>query len=191
MLEEQIQVVLGLLTQDRWSFSGKRYHLEDASFFPKPVQAPRPPLILGGKVAGPWMQRLVASYADEFNTVGGTPEEVAARFGRIRSAFQDSGREPAELTTSFMTWCYVGPTKDAWLDRIRLARERNMRAGKFEEELAEIRRDCIVGTADEAASRLSEYAAAGVQRVMLNHELFDDLDMLRFLAAEVFPAVKG
>ena len=57
-------------------------------------------------------------------------------------------------------------------------------------EIAELQRDCIVGTAQEAADRLSEYAEAGVQRVMLNHELFDDLDMLRFLAAEVFPAVK-
>lgn len=188
-LEEQLEIVRGLLTENRWSFAGKRYRLEDVSFAPKPVQRPHPPFILGGKVAGPWMQRLVAGYADEFNTVGGTPEEVRARFERIRSGLAASGREQRSLTTSFMTWCYVGRTRDEWLGRIELARERNIRAGKFEDELEEIARDCIVGTADQAAARLREYAAAGVQRVMLNHELFDDLDMLRFLAAEVFPAV--
>jgi F420-dependent oxidoreductase-like protein len=190
-LEEQLQVVHGLLSQDGWSFSGKRYHLEDANFAPKSVQRPHPPLILGGTTAGPWMQRLVASYADEFNTVGGTPAEVRARFDRIRSGVSSAGRDPSSLTTSFMTWCYVGETRDAWLDRVRRAREKNMRAGKFEDEIAELQRDCIVGTPEEAAERLSGYAEAGVQRVMLNHELFDDLDMLRLLATEVFPAVEG
>ena len=38
---------------------------------------------------------------------------------------------------------------------------------------------------------LSEYAKAGVQRIVLNHELFDDLEMLDALAELVFPLVEG
>ena len=46
-----------------------------------------------------------------------------------------------------------------------------------------------MGSAEQAVERLREYEAAGVQRIMLNHELFDDLEMLEVLAAQVFPKV--
>ncbi len=52
-------------------------------------------------------------------------------------------------------------------------------------------RRCVVGSPEQAAERLCEYAAAGVQRVMLNHELFDDLEMLEVLAEGVIPVVEG
>jgi len=39
--------------------------------------------------------------------------------------------------------------------------------------------------------RLEQYAAVGVQRVYLNHELYDDLEMLELVATEVLPKVMG
>ena len=48
-----------------------------------------------------------------------------------------------------------------------------------------------MGTPERAAETLSKYAAAGVQRIMLNHELYDDLEMLELLATQVFPKVEG
>ena len=61
-------------------------------------------------------------------------------------------------------------------------------AGPFDRYREDIEADCIVGTPTRAVERLAEYAAAGVQRVMLNHELFDDTEMLELLAAQVLPA---
>ena len=90
-----------------------------------------------------------------------------------------------------MTWCYVGATEDEALRRIHTARERAMRADKFEDELEELRATCIVGSAEQAAERISEYAANGVEKIVLNHELFDDLEMLEVLATQVFPIVEG
>jgi alkanesulfonate monooxygenase SsuD/methylene tetrahydromethanopterin reductase-like flavin-dependent oxidoreductase (luciferase family) len=46
-----------------------------------------------------------------------------------------------------------------------------------------------VGTPDRAIARLREYADAGVQRVFLNHELYDDADMVTLLATDVLPEV--
>jgi F420-dependent oxidoreductase-like protein len=186
-LEEQLAIVHGLLTQDRFSFSGRHYRLQDVRFRPKPVQAPRLPIVLGGTTVGPWMQRLIASTADEFNTVGGTPEQVRARFDRARSAIDRAGRAQDSLTTSFMTWCFVGRTDDEWRARVERARGQDPAAPAFDAYLADLEVDCIVGTPDRAAERLHEYAEAGVQRVMLNHSLFDDTDMLDVLAAEVVP----
>jgi alkanesulfonate monooxygenase SsuD/methylene tetrahydromethanopterin reductase-like flavin-dependent oxidoreductase (luciferase family) len=190
-LEEQLEIVHGLFTQERFTFEGTHYRLRDASFWPKPVQTPHPPFVLGGTTVGPWMQRLIARWGDEFNTVGGSPQEVRGRIARARGALEQAGRAQASLTTSFMTWCYVGRTEQEWRDRVERARQREKRADTFEDYLAELEADTIVGTPDRAAARLREYAEAGVQRVMLNHELFDDLDMLEVLAAEVFPRVNA
>lgn len=190
-LEEQLAVVDGLLTQERFSFHGKYYQLEDAPFWPKPVQQPRMPIVVGGTTVGPWMQRLIAAYADEFNTVGGTPALVRGRIDRARAAADSAGRSQDSLTTSFMTWCFVGRTEDEWRGRVETAHVLDPNAGPLDDYLRELEADCILGTPDRAAARLREYAEAGVQRVMLNHSLFDDLDMLEALAAEVIPRLAG
>jgi alkanesulfonate monooxygenase SsuD/methylene tetrahydromethanopterin reductase-like flavin-dependent oxidoreductase (luciferase family) len=62
-------------------------------------------------------------------------------------------------------------------------------AGSLEEYLADISRDCIVGTVEQAIDRMNEYAAAGVQRFVLNHELFDDLEQIELLGQEIIPKV--
>jgi probable F420-dependent oxidoreductase len=47
--EEAVQVVCGLLETDGpYSFAGKHYQISDHTLTPRPVQAPRPPLIIGG-----------------------------------------------------------------------------------------------------------------------------------------------
>jgi F420-dependent oxidoreductase-like protein len=189
MLEEQLEIVHGLLTEKRFSFAGEHYVLEDAEFLPKPVQRPHPPIVLGGTTVGPWMQRLVGRWADEFNTVGGTPERVRGRFARARDGIANAGRDPASLVTSLMTWCFVAPTERGYVAMLERAHALDPTAGPFDAYRADIEADCIVGTPDRAVERLSEYAAAGVQRIMLNHELFDDLEMLELLASQVFPKV--
>ncbi len=189
LLEQQVEIVHGMLTTEPFSFAGPDYRLEDCPFRHRPVQRPHPPLILGGRVAGPRMQRLVARFADEFNTVGGTPEEVRARFERIRRGLREAGRDPDEVTTSLMTWFYVGRDEREWRERVERARHNDPSAGSFEEYLAEVSRDCIVGTPEQAISRLRAYEAAGVERMILNHELVDDPDHLELLAREILPAL--
>ena len=189
LLEEQVPIVHGLLTRDRFSYDGDRYRLVDAEMLPKPEQRPRPPLILGGSTVGPRMQRLIGRYADEFNTVGGTPEEVAGRFARARAGVQAEGRDPATLVTSMMTWFFVGRTEDEYLEKLRRAHAIDPN-GSFDEYRDEAEADFIVGSTDRAIARLREYADAGVQRIFLNHELYDDIEMLELVASEVLPKVR-
>ncbi len=187
-LEEQLEIVHRLLTEDVVTFEGRHYRLEAAPFAPKGVQEPHPPIIVGGD-GGPRVAALVSRWADEFNTVSGPPDSVRERIGRVRDRLEADGRDQSTLTTSLMTWCYVGGTEAEALERIEEARRRAMRAGAFEDELETLRAECVVGSPGQAIARLREYEDAGVQRIMLNHELFDDLEMLEVLAAEIIPGV--
>lgn len=190
MLEEQLEIVHGLLVEERFSFQGKHYQLDAVPFAPKGVQEPHPPIVVGGN-GGPRVAALVSRWADEFNTVGPSPEQARERFRSVRDRLDADGRAQDSLTTSVMTWCYVGETERDAMRVIEKARARAMRVARFEDELDELRAHCVVGSVDQAVERLNAYAAAGVQRIMLNHELFDDLEMLEVLAERVFPQVEG
>jgi F420-dependent oxidoreductase-like protein len=190
-LEEEVPIVHGLLTQDRFSFDGSHYRLEDAEFLPKPVQRPRPPFILGGSRVGPRMQGLIGRYADEFNTVGGTPAEIEQRFRRARAGVEAAGRDPSSLVTSMMTWFFIGRTEDEYLDKLRRAHAIDPDGPSFDAYRDDAEADSIVGSADRAVARLREYADAGVQRIFLNHELYDDIEMLELVASEIMPKVRG
>jgi alkanesulfonate monooxygenase SsuD/methylene tetrahydromethanopterin reductase-like flavin-dependent oxidoreductase (luciferase family) len=191
LLEEQVEIVHGLLTQDRYSFQGKHYRIVDCEFLPKSAQRPRPPIVLGGRTVGPRMRRLVGTFADEFDTVGGTPEAVRERFARARDGVETAGRDQSSLTTSLMTWVFVGATEGEYLDRLERARSLDPDAGDADSHRHEVERDCIVGTPERAVERLREYEAAGVQRIFLNHALYSDLDMLELLATDVLPKVSA
>jgi alkanesulfonate monooxygenase SsuD/methylene tetrahydromethanopterin reductase-like flavin-dependent oxidoreductase (luciferase family) len=190
MLAEQLEVVHEALTKDRYSIETAHYALEGLEFLRKPVQRPHPPIVVGG-LGGPRIAALVARWADEFNTVGGTPEEVRGRFDGVRRAVADAGRDPRSVTTSLMTWFVLGRDDDEFLAKVERARSFGDGDTPFDEYLETIRRDWIVGTPAEAVARLREYADAGVQRIVLNHHLYDDMEMLELLGAEVMPALAG
>ncbi|MGE0383121.1 MAG: LLM class flavin-dependent oxidoreductase [Gammaproteobacteria bacterium] len=65
MLEESLQCIRSLWTNERTTFHGRHYRFDDAVLWPKPVQQPHPPFLLGG--FAPKLLRLAAAYADYLN----------------------------------------------------------------------------------------------------------------------------
>src|SRR5688500_8354775 len=84
-LAEQLDIVLGTWTEPSFSFAGEHYALEGLDAQPRPVQAPHPPLLMGG-AAGPRSAELAARWADEYNTPVASPEQVRERKARIDDA---------------------------------------------------------------------------------------------------------
>ncbi|RJL20540.1 TIGR03621 family F420-dependent LLM class oxidoreductase [Bailinhaonella thermotolerans] len=64
-LEEAVAVIKGLWAEGEFSHSGEHYRIDRLDLLPKPVQRPRPRLLLGG--GGPRMLRLAAREADVVN----------------------------------------------------------------------------------------------------------------------------
>src|SRR3954471_21756104 len=106
VLEEQLEIIHdGHFRPGPFSFKGTYYELEDLQARPQPVQQPHLPLIMGG-AAGPRAARLAARYADEYNTVMPTPEQIAERKASIDAAGAEAGGEPIPFTV--MTTCVIG-----------------------------------------------------------------------------------
>ena len=97
-LVEAIKLIDLLMRNDVATFDGRYYQVKDAPFRPGPVQKPRPPLTLGAH--GPRMLRVVARYADRWNSYG-TVEELRARNALIDQHCLASDRDPGEIIRSF------------------------------------------------------------------------------------------
>jgi F420-dependent oxidoreductase-like protein len=175
VFEEQLEIIHRQMTEERFDFQGEHYQLTDCEARPKPVQSPRVPIVLGGR-AGPRAARLAARYADEYNTTFPTVEAVRERKASIDAACAAAGRDP--ITFSIMTGCLIGSDAADVRERAGRLKELSGADGELADWLDGLRAAWIVGTVDEAASRLEEYARVGVGRCMLQHQLHDDLDMV-------------
>jgi F420-dependent oxidoreductase-like protein len=175
---EQVEIVHGLLSTamgQTYSYDGTYYQLADSPALPKPVQSPRPPLILGGsgRKRG---AALAAKYADEFNVAFRSLDEVAETFERVRSAAASTGRE---LSYSAAQVLCVGR------DDAELAR----RAAAIGHDLEQLRADEFGGTPAEVVDRIGKLGELGASRVYLQVLDLSDIDHLELVASEVLPQV--
>jgi F420-dependent oxidoreductase-like protein len=181
MLEEQLAILHGLWTQpDGWSFEGQHYRVEDTIFQPKPLQKPHPPLIVGGE-GSPRSLRIAARYADEFNVTSSDPDRVADRFARLTEACLAIGRDPATIRRSAMVGTLIGadPTELAARKQALLAEFTLEEQG--DEWFAERERRWIFGTPEAARAKVAEFAAAGVERLVLQDFVPRELAMIDLL----------
>jgi alkanesulfonate monooxygenase SsuD/methylene tetrahydromethanopterin reductase-like flavin-dependent oxidoreductase (luciferase family) len=144
-----------------------RHWTEAPEIQPKPLQTPRPPIIVGG-TAKPRTVRAAIAHADEYNTVWPSVEEARERKRVLDDAAREAGREP--LRFSIMTGCIVG--RDDREVRDRLARFKELTGNDAPP---------IFGTVDQVAERLGEYEAVGVERAMLQNLVHEDVEMIAVL----------
>jgi len=192
MLGEQLEIVSRMLAadeDDRVSFQGRYYRLDGCPVAPRPIQRPRPPIIVGGS-GGRRSAFLAARYADEYNTFLATLEEVRERRARVVEACERAGRDPGTLAFSLMTACVVGSDRHELLGRVReLLRVLGAEGEDAEAVLRDRSDQWLAGTPSAVAERLSALAEAGVERVYLQHLLHRDLDMVALVGVEVGPKV--
>jgi alkanesulfonate monooxygenase len=181
VLEEQLAVITGLWQTaegDRFSHAGHHYTLTDSPALPKPVQRPRPPVLVGGK-GKKRTPALAARFADEFNLPFVSEEVTSAQFGRVRKACADIGRDPDELVYSNALVLCCGAT-DSDVRR---------RAEAIGRDVDDLRRTGVAGTPAEVVDRIGRFGALGSQRIYLQTLDLDDLDHLDLVASEVVPQV--
>jgi alkanesulfonate monooxygenase SsuD/methylene tetrahydromethanopterin reductase-like flavin-dependent oxidoreductase (luciferase family) len=146
---------------------------------PLVVQKPRPPLIIGGG-ARRGTTIPAARFADEYNTFGVDTAEAARRRKRLHGACEEVGRDPLTLPFSVMTPFLLD------LDHARRFVERFPNSGPAEEWFEKLRRR---GLAGDLVAGLREFEAAGVERVMLQHIVHEDLDVVAAIGREIAPAL--
>ena len=182
-LEEGIAVIKSLWTGGPVDFDGRFYPLRHATAYPRPVQQPGPPLLIGGD-GEVRLLRIVAQHADEWNSHAHGPELYRTKRARLEEHCRAVGRDPHAIARSWMGGILIG--RDArqlqengrWMHTFLGLQgiDRDTVPGALQA------RGWLVGTPDQVADQLETWSAVGVQRVMLQWYHLDDLDGLALLA---------
>ena len=184
MLDEQLAIILGMWdtpTGEQFSFEGKHYQVMQSPALPKPIQQPRPPVILGA--GGPRRAPMrVARLADEASLAWSTPAQVAEAIGRVRGACDEIGRNPEELRYSIATQIVCGESQS------EIGRRREA-IGVTEETMWE--RGGVCGTPDQVVEGIRRYLELGVDTVYLQFHELQDLAHLKLVGESVLPKLSG
>ncbi len=175
-LAEQLAIIDGLWRTPAgktFTYDGKYYSLLESPALPKPVQSPRPPIIIGGKGKRRTPQ-LAAKYADEFNVPFETLESSGAIFGHVRAAVG-----AGTLRYSAAQTVAIGRND------VEVAR----RAAAIGEDLDGLRVGGLAGTPAQVVDKIGQFAQLGASRLYLQVLDLTDLDHLELIATAVAPQV--
>ncbi|MEZ4520086.1 MAG: LLM class flavin-dependent oxidoreductase [Thermomicrobiales bacterium] len=124
MFAEAMEMFRLLETQERTTFDGENYQLDNAPFEPKPVHG-HIPVMIGS--TGKRMMRYVARCADMWDG-GGTPEEFAAQGARLNELCNEIGRDPSEICWSYQRGPDEMKSADAFREHVKAYAEVGVRA---------------------------------------------------------------
>ena len=194
LLEETLAYVGALFDGEPASFEGKRFRLQEAYNHPRPVQEPRPPLLVGGK-GGPRLLRIAAQHADGWNAAWRwTPEAYAERAAAARRACERAGRDPARFRLSLGLFTVVGEN-EADLQRRYELMGQQLPAGTGQKlGLDTLRKECLAGTTDEVVERVRSFADLGVSDLIVCPSpvwfSMPDPSMVDLFAERVLPSLR-
>jgi F420-dependent oxidoreductase-like protein len=173
-MEEAVHLILALWKQPRTTFHGRYFHAEDAILEPKPMQKPRPPLMIAG--GGEQMTlRAVARLADACN-VGGDPAAVKHKFAVLRQHCENEGRNYDEIErTNIISFL--------------LARsEPELETKKQALNIGSLRP--VITTVSQATDLIGAYQDAGVQ-LLISSAARNDPETHALLSSDIMPHFKG
>jgi len=201
-LEEGVEIVKCLWTEDHVDYDGEIFSFEDATIEPKSVQDPHMPIWFGsfgpeveeftplvehvleriGRLGDGWVPLTYSTDAKEM--LGA--EKYAAAWERIADGARKHDRDPDDIDIVYSHWPYVYEDEEA-------EREQCMEALDwwFDGTYEEAKNTYPIGTAEEVADQLAEVTAElpRVDRFIFTPFTYDHEQMDR-LANEVVPRLE-
>jgi probable F420-dependent oxidoreductase len=153
VVEEWIALMRGLWTEDVASYEGEFVRLTSSRMWPKPLQRPHPPVLLGAPSSSRNFAR-VARWADGWITMGA--ELDANDLDELRAAWTAAGREGRPLVTSI-----YNPLPDATPFRDVIARAEDLGVDRVLYHVFDGDRDRMLRRLDRAAAVLPSFSGDG------------------------------
>lgn len=177
-LDEALQIVKALWTQDRATFTGAHERVEDASCEPRPD--PIPPIMVGA--FRPQMLRLVARHADWWNVSSTGIDAYRAYHAELERACDEIGRDPATVRRTWSGGCVCAPT-EAEIQSLAASHHRRGSASTYQPG------EDFVGTPARLIEQMQPFVDLGVDYFMLDCGGFPNLTTVELLIHEILPAL--
>jgi alkanesulfonate monooxygenase SsuD/methylene tetrahydromethanopterin reductase-like flavin-dependent oxidoreductase (luciferase family) len=176
-LEETVQICKNMFENDRTSFRGKLYHVDNALNSPPPVQKPIPIMVGGGGEMR--TLRIAARYADISHFAFNPSEEVLnQKLLVLRRHCKAVKRDLDEIKKGISVTPIFGFTKDEIEAKIRQRAERiGVALDEYKKSLGP-----NVGTPEQCVQEMQKYIDKGVSLFTMR---FLNLEDARLFAEEI------
>ncbi|TFG27851.1 LLM class flavin-dependent oxidoreductase [Candidatus Thorarchaeota archaeon] len=185
-LAEAIQIIRSIWTEDKVSFEGEHYKIQELVSFPKPVQKPQPTIWVGTMYGREQMLKLIAKHGDGINLAWAfTPEQLDIIFNKLEGYRKELGR-PEEIKKSVGFWTNIFEDEsDMEKAIIEGAKKRNISLDKYRERIA----SSMWGTPDIIVEKLRAYKDLGVTHSIFMFPHKEEIKQIEIFGEKVIPKI--
>lgn len=185
IMDDNLEILKRFWMEDKVDGEWTNHNVSAGVMYPKPVQKPRPPLLIGGYVDK--VLKRAAEKGDGWLTYFYKPESFAISWEKLRNFAAEAGKNPDELMNGAQLPIMVGKSrKDVegpmmeWLNR-----DFDIAQGSLS-----TMDSAIMGTVDECVAQLKEHLAVGVQKIIFVPYKYQ-MDQCEIIAKEIIPKLKA
>jgi F420-dependent oxidoreductase-like protein len=182
MLEEAVQVLVAMWTQDEAGFQGEHYTVDGAINRPRPIQKPHPPLWISGGGEKRTL-RIVAEHGD-FANFGDNIEEFRHKSRVLAGHCEAVGRPYAEIGRTIHRMSVIGR------DEADLRRKLDIAAGRRSCSPEEFAEEHFAVTVSQAVEEMGEFVDEGCVEMILYFYDMGEADSLELFASDVIPQLR-
>ena len=180
IMRETVEIVTAMWSQPEVTYEGRHFQLSGAQCDPKPLQTPRPQVLIGG--GGEQLTlRVVARLADASN-FGGKPHEFSHKCDVLRGHCTDVGRDYDEISKTWSPEIMIRESEQEIIERGSLSMRR--------EPMESWREGNLVGTPEQVADRIVQYVEMGCTGFYPWCSDYPETETLRLFAEQVVPEVR-
>ena len=174
-LEEAVQIIRLMWTEEKCNFDGKFYKIRDAYCNPKPIQKPHPPILIGGSGERETL-KLVAKYADACNLFGSS-DTIRRKLEVLREHCKTVGRDYNSILKTRLGVVIMDKDKSALEKRI---------SERFKNTPPPMRAEfATIGTPEEVRLQVESFRDVGIQYLITSFEWDRQLECMEEFATEV------
>ncbi|EMR74315.1 flavin-dependent oxidoreductase, F420-dependent methylene-tetrahydromethanopterin reductase [Thaumarchaeota archaeon SCGC AB-539-E09] len=180
-LRETIEMMKIMFTEERATYNGKHFEIENLVCEPKPAQNPFP-ICIGAR--GKRTLRLAADYADHIDIYGGMDlKDLEDKLNFIENRCTETGRDYEDIVKSWGSWFWI------YEDEKELERHRD-EVRRLEALMAGRPAIALMGTPEEIVAHFEELKEIGMTYFTLRFEDLPSKRGLRLFAEHVIPEFK-
>ena len=153
--------------------------------YPKPVQKPRPPILIGGYVDV--VLKRAALRGDGWLTYFYRPESFAKSWAKIRDFAREGGRDPDTLMNAAQLPIMIGKSRAAIESDMMDWLGKEWDYASWSESTKD---SAILGTVDECVAQLKEHLAVGVQKIIFVPYKYD-MEQIKIIARDIIPRLRS
>lgn len=184
IFERNLEILTRLWTEDRVTLPVDEFNLREAVMRPRPVQTPRPPILIGGYVDA--VLKRAATLGDGWLTYFYTPESYRRSWDKIVGFARAAGRDPRRLTGTNQLAISVGRSRAETEAPLRQWLQTEWDVAAWSESTIE---HAIHGSIDECVEQLRAHQASGVHRIILIPYRYQS-EQVEIIAKEILPRLE-